>query len=75
MAVSKSEMSPLTGILKEENVVIDFGKFEGKSVMEINDEFPEFYDFLLEKKDQGNFFIRRAKDKSYRLYIQSHTLH
>ena len=29
------EQSPLTGIIEEDKVVIDFGEFEGKSVLEI----------------------------------------
>lgn len=65
--------SPLTGIIEEEKVVIDFGEFEGKSVLEIADTRPEFYQFLVQQKDQGNFSIRRTKDKIYRLYIhQTH---
>jgi len=63
------EQSPLTGIIAEEKVVIDFGEFEGKSVLEIADTRPEFYQFLVEQKEQGNFSIRRTKDKIYRLYV------
>lgn len=61
--------SPLTGIIEEDQVVIDFGEFEGKSVLEIADTKPEFYQFLIEQKDQGNFSIRRSKDKIFRLYV------
>ena len=66
-------LSPLTGIIEEDKVVIDFGEFEGKSVLEIADTRPEYYEFLLSQKDTGNFAIRRTKDKIYRLYIhQAH---
>jgi hypothetical protein len=69
MARSKEETSPLTGVIKEENVVIDFGKHEGKSVYEISETQPTFYSYLLEEKEKGNFFIKRSKDKVFRLYI------
>jgi hypothetical protein len=65
--------SPLTGIIEEDKVVIDFGEFEGKSVLEIADTKPEYYEFLVTQKESGNFSIRRTKDKVYRLYIhQTH---
>ncbi len=63
--------SPLTGILAEETVVIDFGEHEGKSVLQVNDENPDFYNFLCEQREQGNFTIRRTKDKIFRLYVQT----
>ncbi len=65
--------SPVTGIIEEDKVVIDFGEHEGKSVLEIADTKPEFYDFLKLQKETGNFAIRRTKDKIFRLYIhQTH---
>lgn len=64
------EISPLTGIIEEDKVVLDFGEFEGKSVLEIADTRPDYYDFLINQKDCGNFSIRRTKDKIFRLYIQ-----
>ncbi|MBT6324499.1 MAG: hypothetical protein HOJ35_00885 [Bdellovibrionales bacterium] len=67
------EVSPLTGIFEEDKVYIDFGEHEGKSILEISDTLPDFYNFLLEKKDSGRCIIRRSKDKSFRLNI-SHTL-
>ncbi|HXH74461.1 MAG TPA: hypothetical protein VNJ08_05825 [Bacteriovoracaceae bacterium] len=67
------DLSPLTGVIAEDKVVIDFGEFEGKSVLEIADTRPEFYQFLIEQKETGNFAIRRSKDKIFRLYIhQTH---
>ncbi len=68
------EQSPLTGIIEEDKVVIDFGEFEGKSVLEIADTRPEYYQFLIEQKETGNFSIRRTKDKIYRLYVQQNLL-
>lgn len=63
--------SPLTGILAEENVVIDFGEHEGKSVLQVNDENPDFYTFLVEQREKGNFTIRRNKNKEFKLYVQT----
>lgn len=65
------EVSPLTGILSEDSVVIDFGEHEGKSVLQINDENPDFYSFLISQREEGNFAIRRTKDKIFRLYVQT----
>ena len=70
----QQEVSPLTGILAEETVVIDFGEHEGKSVLEISDTNPDFYDFLVDQRQEGNFTIRRTKDKIFRLYVQTTTL-
>lgn len=68
MAIQQT--SPLTGVIAEENVVIDFGEHEGKSVLEISDTNPDFYTFLIDQRETGNFSIRRTKDKIYRLYCQ-----
>lgn len=62
------ETSPLTGIIAEEAVVIDFGEHEGKSVLEVSDTHPTYYSYLIEQREQGNFAIKRTKDKIYRLY-------
>lgn len=67
--------SPLTGVLPEDHVFIDFGEHEGKSVMEICETEPEFYDFLLNQREKGNFAIRRDKAKMYRLYVNHYLLH
>jgi len=66
------ETSPLTGIIAEEQVFLDFGEHEGKSILEVQDTLPDYYTYLIEKKDAGSCMIRRNKDKSYRLYV-SHT--
>ncbi|MFN8370871.1 MAG: hypothetical protein U0T83_09645 [Bacteriovoracaceae bacterium] len=62
--------SPVTGILEEDQVIIDFGMYEGKSVYEISDTDPEYYQYMIQEKELGNFRILRFKDKSFRLYIQ-----
>jgi len=68
------ETSPLTGVIAEETVVIDFGEHEGKSVLEVSDTHPDYYDFLIGQRAEGNFSIKRTKDKIFRLYVQN-TLH
>lgn len=63
------EKSPVTGILAEENVFIDFGEHEGKSILEVSDTTPDFYSFLIKQREKGNFYIKRQKDKTFRLYV------
>lgn len=67
------EMSPLTGIIEEDKVFIDFGEHEGKSILEVADTLPDFYQFLIEKKETGKCTIRRSKDKCFRLYVAQTT--
>lgn len=61
--------SPITGIIDENQVVLDFGKYEGKTVLEIAELDPEFYQRLVAEKENGVFAIRRHRDKTFRLYI------
>lgn len=61
--------SPITGVIEEDQVIIDFGKYEGKSVMEIAELDPIFYQRLVSEKENGIFAIRRHRDKTFRLYI------
>ena len=61
----QQEVSPLTGIIAEDLVVIDFGEHEGKSVLEIADTEPDFYEYLINQREEGNFSIRRTKDKIF----------
>jgi broad specificity phosphatase PhoE len=61
--------SPVTGVIDEGLVVIDFGKHEGKTVEQIADLDPAFYERLANEKETGVFAIRRHKDKTFRLYI------
>ncbi|MEI8347287.1 MAG: hypothetical protein WCG27_07455 [Pseudomonadota bacterium] len=63
------EVSPLTGILEEDKVYIDFGEHEGKSVLEVSDTNPDFYQYLIDRKNTGHCCIRRTKDKRYHLYV------
>ncbi|MCY4643361.1 MAG: hypothetical protein OXB88_01975 [Bacteriovoracales bacterium] len=67
--MAQAPVSPLTGILEEDTVIIDFGDHEGKSVLEVSDTHPEFYDQMIEFKNRkgSEFTIRRDKDKYYRL--------
>lgn len=59
----------MTGVIEENLVIIDFGKHEGKSVQEIAEADPSFYQRLAQEKDNGIFAIRRHRDKTFRLYI------
>jgi len=61
--------SPVTGVIDEGLVVIDFGKHEGRTVEQIADLDPPFYERLASEKESGVFAIRRHKDKTFRLYI------
>lgn len=64
-----SNSSPVTGIIDESQVIIDFGKYEGKTVREISTLDRTFYDRLASEKENGIFAIRRQRDKTFRLYI------
>ena len=70
--MAQQPTSPLTGILEEDQVFIDFGEHEGKSVLEINDTLPDFYEFLVNAREEGNFSIKRDKNKLFRLYLNSY---
>jgi broad specificity phosphatase PhoE len=61
--------SPVTGVIDEGLVIIDFGKYEGKSVEEIAEMDPAFYQRLASEKENGVFAIRRHRDKTFRLYV------
>ena len=63
------QVSPVTGIIEEDKVYIDFGEHEGKSILEVADTLPDFYEFLIERKDSGHCAIKRTKDKSFRLHV------
>ena len=66
-----AKLSPVTGILEEENVIIDFGDYEGRTVFDISETDPNFYNKLVNAKEAGNFSIRRNMDKTFRLYVQN----
>ena len=61
--------SPVTGIIDESIVILDFGKYEGKSVKEVSSTDPEFYTTLADDKGEGVYAIRRHRDKTFRLYL------
>jgi hypothetical protein len=67
--MAAQDNSPLTGILEEDKVIVDFGEHEGKSVLEIADTQPDYYQYLIEKKEAGHTSIRRSRDKFFRLYV------
>lgn len=67
--MSNLENSPVTGIIEETNVVIDFGKHEGRTVAELASVDPSFYEKLKTERETGAFSIRRFRDKTFRLYL------
>jgi hypothetical protein len=64
-----STMSPLTGVIEEADVIIDFGQYEGQSVSTVKYQDPDLYQQLVQEKENDNIAIRRNKDKSFRLYM------
>jgi hypothetical protein len=68
--MAQTYQSPLTGIIEEDKVYIDFGEHEGKSVLEVADTHPEYYNYMISIKDKNPFYIKRSKDKLFRLYIK-----
>jgi hypothetical protein len=67
--MSNKDNSPVTGIIDESLVILDFGKYEGKSVEQVAELDREFYDKLASEKENGVFAIRRHRDKTFRLYV------
>ena len=71
--MNHSTHSPVTGILKEEDVILDYGVHAGKSVREIQESDPEFYESLMDQKGSGVYAIRREAHvdghKTFRLYL------
>ncbi len=63
------DTSPVTGIIEESLVVLDFGKYEGKTVDEVASLDPEFYHQLAQEKENGVYAIRRQRDKTFRMYV------
>jgi hypothetical protein len=61
--------SPITGVIDESQVIVDFGKHEGKTVKDLAEADPELYGKLASEKENGTFAIRRHRDKSFRLYV------
>ena len=67
--MSQNPISPITGIIDEANVLLDFGKHEGVTVLDLQWIDPEFYASLAEEKGEGIYAIRRHRDKTFRLYL------
>ncbi|MGZ6468474.1 MAG: hypothetical protein ACXWQJ_14340 [Bdellovibrionota bacterium] len=64
-----SNMSPLTGVIEESEVIVDFGQYSGQSVENVKNTDPELYQQLVHEKENDNIAIRRNKDKTFRLYM------
>jgi hypothetical protein len=62
-------MSPITGVIDEAQVIIDFGKWVGKTVRDLSELDPDLYGRLVAEREKGIFAIRRHRDKSFRLYV------
>lgn len=62
-------MSPLTGVIEESDVIVDFGQYEGQPVSQVKAQDPELYEQLVQEKENDNIAIRRNKDKTFRLYM------
>ncbi len=64
-----SNLSPLTGVIEENDVILDFGEFEGQTVTQLKTLDPDLYQQLVQEKENDNIAIRRNKDKTFRLYM------
>jgi hypothetical protein len=62
-------MSPLTGVIEENDVIVDFGQYVGQSVSQVKSVDPDLYQQLVLEKENDNIAIRRNKDKTFRLYL------
>ena len=70
--MDRPTISPVTGIIAESNVIFDFGKHEGRTVEEIRETDPDFYESLIEDKILGAYAIKREAHidgKLFRLYL------
>ncbi len=67
--MSETSGSPVTGVIDEQQVVIDFGRHEGRTVAELAQVDPGFYEKLKSERESGAFSIRRYRDKTFRLYL------
>src|SRR4051812_25617715 len=54
-AMSSNNGSSVTGVIEENLVIIDFGKYEGKSVAEVAEIDRAFYERLATEKENGIF--------------------
>jgi hypothetical protein len=67
--MSQSQSSPITGIIDESQVIIDFGKHEGVTVKDLQLVDPGFYAVLAGEPAASQISIRRHRDKTFRLYL------
>ena len=67
--LNMADSSPITGVIDENRVVLDFGKYEGQTISDVLELDPDFYQSLIRQKESGAFAIRRHRDKSFRLYV------
>lgn len=63
----KNSSSPITGIIEEKLVIVEFGNYQGTNLADVARYYPAYYRRLVELKEQ--LAIRRHKDKSFRLYV------
>jgi len=64
-----STPSPITGVIEETDVIVDFGQYVGQSVSQVKNNDPDLYAQLVQEKENDNIAIRRNKDKTFRLYM------
>ncbi len=64
-----ANISPLTGVIDENMVFVEFGQYEGQTVSQVRQLDPELYQQLVQEKEQDHVAIRRNRDRSYRLYM------
>jgi hypothetical protein len=66
-------LSPVTGILNEEDVFMDYGEHAGLTVKQVHELDPDFYDALIDQKGSGLYAIKREAhldgNKTFRLYL------
>jgi len=71
--MSQSSFSPVTGILNEEEVILDYGEHAGLTVKQIQEVDPDYYDSLMNQKGSGVYAIKRESHidghKTFRLYL------
>lgn len=67
------EKSPVTGVLEEDQVFIEEGEHGGKSILEIADTEPGFYEYLIQQRQSGQSFLRRQTNVTFYLcFAQAH---
>jgi len=62
-----SDISPITGVIDETSVLMDFGEYAGRTIRDIAELDPDFYQNLVQEQELGRYSIRRHPDKTFRL--------